>query len=361
MPDWSIPKPPQRRRSDPFNLMRLLGNFVLLSLGLVVVSVILFYVFFNFKGEELIEKNLSAALSRPVRMSYLRVSVPFGLICDDFEIQGLLRAKEMKIQFGLPDFLNQRFYIAYLSLSEPVLSLERTKELQLVAGNSLPEPAPVAEPDKAQEPAVPMKKSPMFIIGKILVQNGKLNFTDLSQEKEFKLSLEDVILKLNNVALPIISMNTDFDFKGALLKSDMPFSGSTVESRGWINYPARNMAGDFKVTEPGGKVTLSAKFNSMANDMTVSGKLKIQNLMAGLKEHQEPEDKDKNAINFEGMLYDSLQSSGVEINADFYFKTKMDKFELGSVSFSGNVGYNVPQKKEEPSSPALSVPLNIEK
>ena len=58
----------------------------------------------------------------------------------------------------------------------------------------------------------------------------------------------------------------------------------------------------------------------------------MQNLLSGVDQQVS---SDKSAVN--DLVLNALSSAGVEIGAKFAFKTEMDNFRVGQVSFSGNV------------------------
>ena len=69
--------------------------------------------------------------------------------------------------------------------------------------------------------------------------------------------------------------------------------------------------------------------------MVVQGRLEAQNVISNQVQKEK-------ADSFQNLIFTALASSGVEISANFKFQTKMDNFELGAISFAGNVGYKAP-------------------
>ena len=126
-------------------------------------------------------------------------------------------------------------------------------------------------------------------------------------------------------------METKFDLTAAITNGQLPFSGSKVQAQGFINVYKKDMNVNINVIEPDGKVSCAANLYSLNNDMTVQGKVQIKNLT------DKPE-TETNPASFKDVFFAALQSSGLEITSAFNFKTKMDDFQVGAISFSGQIG-----------------------
>ena len=107
--------------------------------------------------------------------------------------------------------------------------------------------------------------------------------------------------------------------------------------------------------DAGGKDVLSVKLASQDNDLNVNGKISIR--------HVQPEKEQKKppASSFEEFVFGTLQTSKVEIGADFSFKTKMDDIQFDSISFTGNIGYAAPTQKEQAPSESSPNDLPVQK
>ncbi len=358
-----IPYPEQqeekkRRRLIPLPwLARAIWGFLLVLL-LAVVS---FFFFFNTVGETFLEEKLSQTLNRPVQIEYLRVIVPFGLAADDVDVGGVIKIKAVKAWLDLPQLLNGKIHIAWLDLEEPVISLSRTKERRFVLGEpsaAISSPAVEPAPADSTQGVVPAPgRKEVLEIDSLTARKGVLHFTDLTTDKEFRISLEDVALLLQNFHFPWEDVNTSFEVRAGMLKSSLPLSGSNLAAQGWFNIPQKDLNADLRVAESDGRMALSAKAVSVANNLTVTGNIKVKDLTAGLAKPNVPAQK---PFNFEQLVFNAIQSSGIEVDADFHFKTRMDAFEIGAVSFSGNLGYNVPKNLDpaapEPAAEAPDVP-----
>ena len=105
-----------------------------------------------------------------------------------------------------------------------------------------------------------------------------------------------------------------------------------VEASGWVDILKRDREAKIEVVEANGTVGLTADVVSKNNDMDVAGEIKMQNLLQGVDKEAS---SDESTVN--DLVLNALSSAGVEIGANFAFKTEMDNFRVGQISFSGNV------------------------
>lgn len=329
--------------------MKIIGNIIKVLFFVILFLSLGFFIFFNLYGEKIVKEKLTQAFKRPITLENLRVTLPFGLACDQLDIEGIIQAKGASIYFGFPDLLGKKINIANISLLEPRLKIVKTKEKKIVFDevpapqvSSLPE---ATQLDIGQGQKVEQKDLVLeFKVDHMSVKNGSVDFTDKSGDTDFQMTIQDIEFNAWQVTYPLKPVNANFDLTASILKSELPFSGSQVEARGWVNWPLRNMDGNLTVKEPNGKVSLEADLKSEANDMTVQGRLQVQNL---IKENTQ----DGNADSFENLVFSALKSTGVAISANFKFQTKMDDFQLGAVSFAGNVGYKAPGETSQGANP----------
>ncbi len=336
----------------------LAGLFILLWIVAVAC-----YIYIGLNGRELVVETLSEMFHKPVQMSSTYFLFPFGLRINDLKVgekMEVMQVKDVQMQIGVPDFFNRRFHFLFMSLSEPVLNISRTRNSKMIFGNDESEVLSFEEnkgnPARKQEnlshsPAQKNKKPINFIIDYLTVEKGEIKFRDFSREKKFELILQDINLKAQNAAIPFQPVNTKFDLTASIFKenplSDLPFSGSRIESRGGVNFYNKDMQAKLDVVDSAGKVSLSAQLDAKDNELTMNGKVHISNLIA------EVNNQANSSSSLKDLIFSSLQSSGVEIVADFHSKTKMDDFHLDAVTFNGNLGYKpvTPQVARESPNP----------
>ena len=327
--------------------------FVRILTGLLIVVCILIaacYIYIRLNGRQWVVNTLTQVFAQPVELKNVHFLFPFGARITDLNITEVLQVKDVQLQMGLPDLWHGRFHLLLLNLSAPVLAIERRIDSQIVLGNFMAQPTVVSE-----IPTLPFKKNTAKVQGEnlqsqskksfnmtvdyLLVTKGEIKFRDYSRKRNFAVDFRDVDLRAQNVSIPSLLNSVKFDLTAGLFKdgtsANLPFplSGSRVKIHGWFNWGKKDMQAQLDVTDPDGKANLNAYLNSKDNHMTIDGKVHVANLLS--KEDPQPQDQ----TSLEGLIFSSLQSSGVEISADFHSKTKMDDVQLDSVSFRGDVGY----------------------
>ena len=369
-------------------------TFAKILAGIFIIIWILIaacYIYIKLNGRPWLITTLTQVFEQPVGLKDIHFLFPLGARITDLNVGGILEVKDVQFQIGLPDLLHQRFHLLLLNLSEPVATIQRSADSKIVLGNSIPlvlasvidvcsskginsqrtnvdqpaarlparqgeagiltstndfckekvsketpGPSSAKNPDaiSLKNPVSKPKKSFNLMVDYLLVTKGEIKFLDHSRERNFQLTLRDVNLKAQNAAVPVQSVNTKFDLNAVLFKNDLPFSGSRIQARGWANFFEKNMQATLDVIEPDGKVGLSARLAAKNNDMAIDGKVHITNLIPKASAQADEQ------ASLKGLIFSSLQSSGVEIAANFHSHTKMDDVQFDSIFFSGNVGYN---------------------
>lgn len=315
----------------------LAGFFILLWILIATC-----YIYIRLNGRAWVIGTLSQIFEQPVGLKNIHFLFPFGARITELSVGDTLQVKDVQLQIGVPDFLHKRFHLLLLNLSEPVVMIQRNADSKIVFGNLSPEISTAVETtsslsfEKNAERSSPLAASPKksfnLIVDYLLVTKGEVRFRDYSRERNFQLTLRDVNIKAQSMAVPVQPVNTKFDLTATLFQNDLSFSGSRIKAEGWANFYAKNMQATLEVAEPDGKVALSAVLDSKNNNLAIDGKVHMTNLIPQAAVPSEE-------TSLKGLIFSSLQSSGVEIVADFHSQTKMDDIQLDSILFSGNVGY----------------------
>ena len=336
---------------------KFMKTFAKILIGIFIILWILIatcYIYIRLNGRSWVINTLSQVFEQPVQLKDIHFLFPFGARITGLTVGEILQVKDIQLQIGLPDFLHKRFHFFLLNLSEPIVTIQKGADSKIVLGNSTlpaspnaqetPAPSLTKVPDAvpSENPASKPTKSLTLMVDYLLVTKGEIRFWDYSRGKNFQMTLRDVNLKAQNTAIPIQSVNTNFDLKASLFKNDLPFSGSRIQARGWADFYQKNMQATLDVIEPDGKVGLNARLDSKDNNLAIDGKVHITSLIS--KKSVATDDQ----ASLKGLIFSSLQSSGVEIAANFHSRTKMDDIQFDSILFSGNVGYNKPVSQENP-------------
>ncbi len=325
--------------------MRILTRIVMGLVIVVLITAAVGYFFIQLQGRELVVRSLSQVFDRPVIVEDIHFLFPFGVRIKDLTVEDTLKVKDVKIQMGLPDFWHQRLNFFYVNLIEPQAVVERTADSKIVWGKI----GEVKSDDQSNQPQTPSgistdatkqsvsvnKNLQMAVVIKFFsVEKGQIQFRDLAHDHNFSIDFQDVGLKARDVSFPETADTTHFDLTAVMFKTDLPFTGSRVESQGWFNLGKKDMDADLKVFEPDVKNSLSARLQAKHNDMMVDGKVYFKNVRLNWKADESISNK-----SIADLLVSSLRATGFEMAANFHFKTKMDDFQVDAVSFSGNLGY----------------------
>ena len=317
--------------------------FTLLILFFVAATI-----YVRIYGKSLVEEALNVSLKRNVVLGKAAYHFPLGFRAYDVHIaqssEGgeFLKIKKVIAQLS-PDALYQRkFAFDLVFLIEPSLVVRGTKDpenavqRQDLEGGVI---APSGESGLPEKEKIPMSaekreddKNIEVMIKRLIVRKGRLQYRDGLTEKGFSFDLEDIQLKAEQLVFPLKSGKSPFNMSARLIKEGNPLSGSHVNGSGWIDAVNRDMEAKIEVIEANGAVGLTADIVSQKNDMEVKGEINIQNLLWGVDKSTA---SDASAVN--DLILNALSSSGVEIGAKFSFKTQMDNFRIGQISFSGNV------------------------
>lgn len=327
--------------------MKILRRIFIWTFVICIVSFVGLSVFIGLNGKRMAEAHLTKAFGRSTKIGNVSFLAPLGMRLNRLEIQDALHIKTADVQFGIPIILNKQFVITKVRVTEPVVIIQRTKDKQIVLGQESRESRGVSgevDPDRKREisarsathqnekESVPGPVEGVFV-NYLEIGNGKVQFSDFASGKEFQLTVEGLDLKAHSIGYPLQPVDATFDLTAKIFSPHIPFSGSRVEAKGWVNVIERNMEGSLKVIDPDGRLGLSADLKSLHNDMTVEGSINMGRLASGT------DSQGSGGSSLEGFVLGALQSTGLEMSMDFSFKTKMDDFHIASLSVRGDVGY----------------------
>ena len=328
--------------------MKIIKFFLRFFVVLFIVSFIAATMYVRIYGKSLVERALNASLQRNVVLGEISYHFPFGFRARDVRIARSLQGGEF-LEVGKavarlsPTALYRgEFAFESVKLIDPSLVVEGGREEDDVSQGPTSNQETVVVPD-APDPSVtksvpaPVKARDQgpktkISIARLTVDHGRLRYKDGLTQKGFSFDLEDVQLKAKQLVFPLEPGRSHFNFSARLIKKGNPLSGSRVQGSGWVDAVSRDMEAWFEVIEENGTVGLTALAVSTDNDMDVTGEIKMRNLLRGVEQQDPP---DTSSIN--DLVLNALSSSGVEIGAKFAFKTKMDRFRVGQISFTGNV------------------------
>jgi hypothetical protein len=275
------------------------------------------------------EKNvflsvLHSSLGQDVTATDVDYNFPFGFSLDNFKIGDFLQSKKLSAQFDPQSIRKKQIILTELMLHQPIITWYKgtpaaaVVDLQLDTGPTPPDKAPTTKSDIK------------LLVKKLIVKGGRLHYADASSEIPFDFQLDNVQLNADDLIFPIEPKTTTFRFKGTLIKKGTALSGSVIKSDGWIDAARRDLDGQIMVLEKDERVGLSAHAVAKNNDLNVTGKVLAKNLFTS-------EHSNKLEGKVDDFLLSALSSLGVELSADFAFKTKLDDLRIDEISFSGSV------------------------
>jgi hypothetical protein len=294
--------------------------FVLLAVVVLAVGAGCLYLFYN--GRQLISQQLERASGRPTTLESFRLFWPPALELGGVQVKGMLSCVRARLEFNQEALLGRKIVVTLLELDHPVFFLERTPEAELVF-------APYAGGDSPAKPLFPVPVSGVSsVAGKLLVREGEIRLHD--QQGAGVWILSGVNAQAFNLPLLPVDIKTDFSVTGSLAQMDLPFLGSFVKGRGWINFFRKDMDAVLQTVDDNGHESLDVHLLAQANDLAVSGKVRLNG-------KQQKQSSGVKAGPVENVVLSLLEASETEIEADISFTTRLDRFEVGPVKFKGKV------------------------
>ncbi|MBF0122715.1 MAG: hypothetical protein HQL21_04825 [Candidatus Omnitrophica bacterium] len=297
---------------------------VVIALGLVgVLGAVWMYV--GIYAVPIFNEKISALLHRKTSIRSIYLSFPLSVMGKGLEIEGLGTVGKFQAEFDWLGLFRRNVDIVSLGIYDPVMVGG--------PGDGGDFRGPLFQGDSSRQEAIPGASRasaiavPKILIRRVTIYNGTLHF----KSKDGKtLTLGKVDAQLTNISLPGMSGQTDFLATASLVDFKIPFVSGVVKAGGWFNWAARDMDATIEVVRDDGLARLHARLVSSKNDLQVTGKV----LLAG---GQAPRMKDEEAGVVENVVWDLLEASQTDIDADFSFQTTMDRFEIGPISLKGNM------------------------
>lgn len=304
--------------------MTIFKNLLYLAVIVVLLFFIIAFIWVRANGKTLIESRASAIFRAPVTVVEVTFAFPLGVHLTDLNISGLLFSTETNVQFSPASLLTGSVELKSAELISPVLTLHLSKDNGI---HWVPSEVPGLQGTSAVSSL--SKREDKALIRSLSVSDGKVLFPGHGDEGSIDVFILNVGLNAKNVPLCGQPMDTTFELKGTLSGGDVPFSGQLVSAGGMVNWPARNMDAMVSVMNDQNNADLEVRLTSRNNDMIVDGRVK------SAKAFQTGHPKDASVGN---VLLDAVSASGMGLDLEFSFPTKMDKWELRNIEFSGNLG-----------------------
>jgi len=328
--------------------MKLLKRIFILFAILLILFFVSVSMYVKFYGKSFIEETLQNALNRDVAIEKVSYYFPLNLRAQNIRIAHLIEGKkffeaeEINAKISISGVFQGRLAFDSVVFIKPVVMIEKIATLQDTREKPIRRYGVTAPPKQSDSTVVNgasdvdgnqnKNKQTRVSIEHLVFSQGRFQYTNSSINKNFSFAMEDVYLYARHLVFPFEVGRTKFKISGRLIKEGNPLSGSSVEGHGWVDIVKRDMEARIEVVEADGSVGMTAEAVSKNNDMEVKGEIKFQNILMGASK-EDP--SDTTTVN--NLISSVLSSAGVEIGANFSFKTKMDNFRPEQVSFSGSV------------------------
>jgi len=332
--------------------MKKLSKLLITAALIFVVVFLALSIFVYSQGKRVVSTKLQAVFSQPVEIGDIRLTLPLTLRIKDLHIGGTLKIKEVSLGLGFINLFNKEINLSRVTLWEPEYVIHRPSEPPAPAAL---EPMPQSRTDSPQNVRNPKDTAsdkaprPHLFINALIVKSGRVQFVEhVINDVDKAVTFQNVNLKAANVAFPLISTKTIFDFRATLGGDETLPTESLISGQGWVDVVKRDMESKIAIKDLDSKVLitifggedaflknaivdLTADLDSKNNDMQVNCEVKVNKLAFNSSK------ADSDSASFEDILLQGLQKAGQGIAIDFRFKTKMDEFKIESIAFSGSV------------------------
>ena len=318
---------------QPFSRREIIRSLIIWIVVFLILFTTTLALYIKIYSKDLLSGILTSLFQRKVTIGSLEYLPPFGIDGYNIQIGSVGKVKKVRLLFNFDAILLKKIKVAALILEEPVLLFKKGDFLRVK--NSMKNLAGKTGAGSAGPHSAISKKEKDSLeiqIVQLLIKNGRIDYSDETPPVPVKLYLENIDLRLKNYVLPARPVQTDFRFTVDLLSGDMPATQFHLEGIGWADVVRRDLNGRVRVAGKNNEPFLQAELISKNNDMLVRGTMDINRSLFNSKQAASP-----GLMSFNQVMAGTLSSIGVDVGANFVFKTKMDDFRIDNISFSGIV------------------------
>jgi hypothetical protein len=290
-------------------------------LGIFLVIFFAFNILIGALAPKIIQQQIQDNLKLKTNLEKVSLSLPFTIILEKLEIGDLASFKRISFSPNLVALLFGKVVIHGLTITEPVINLERSPE------------------GKFNLPVLEQKgKPPAIYLTSFNLRDGKINFKDKKIAiGGFQVSLDKLNIKVAKVIFPLTSLATNFDLSGQLLgRQNGPCGKITLSGR--LDYLAKDLDAVLEVkgldlTEfsvyygnfiskrklSSASLDLVSTFKSRNNLLHIANKFNLSNLVYAENQSEEVDlDFTKNAL-------DLFTDAKGNLSLEFDIDTLLDK------------------------------------
>jgi hypothetical protein len=302
-----------------------------ICIGLIILFVLSFaaaFAFLALHGRALVIAELERVAVRKVTLGKVNAVFPSKLMLEDLRIEGLASIPKAVIVADTKALLTGHLKIIFIEVDSPEVNINLSGLASVDAVN-VPAVVTMAEsvPNTVKQPVPALLRS-AGDIDRIKVNGGVVMVQAPATGKTW--IFQNVQADLRDFSLSRLGVKTEFVVSASLTKMNMPFIGHLARAQGWVNWPVRDMDSSVEVADEAGHVGFSAVVKAVANDCEVKGRVRLAS-------SQRVQASGKKQKMIEATVLDLLGSLKSDIEANFSFRTPLDRIDVGKVSISGNI------------------------
>ncbi|KPK96615.1 MAG: hypothetical protein AMJ95_13205 [Omnitrophica WOR_2 bacterium SM23_72] len=372
-----------------FKTIKIIGKILLAVFLFLIIILCGLHIFINLAGKPLVVKKLSDAFGQEVKVGIVNTSFPASIHIKDIEAKGV-QISELIAGSGVFDLFRKRFRLSFVKVIQPEITTERISYTPKVA---LPEPPSegleqATEPQAVSEPkpeeavtelAAELVREPIlvprFLIRRVVISDGTINFTDrIAEDQSIKIKANKINLTADNLNFSGSGNQvTYFKLTGSLPWCDSEEEAGKIEADGWVNLFKKDIQANVSIHDIDGiylypyyakwvdlekariakaKLNLTSKVQGMNNDLTAVCRLELTDIE---RKPRPPEESAEKAEKIADVVLDMFKALNEgKIVLDFTIKTKMDSPEFGIMDIKTAVEDKLVKSRE----PGFS-PVNI--
>ncbi len=315
--------------------MKTWNKILLAAVFLIVFFFSAAYLFLIFKGKAIIIRELASLTHKKVTVSSLNVAPPLKLEIKDLRIEGLAKADYISLTPSILGCMFGKIALNDITLIKPEFTYEKT----------LPTSAGALSSASSLKPGPKLSN---FIVKRIVIKDGSLNFIDWVVSSEgLKLTAKSINFTLNNTYQFPHSVVTRFELKG-----DIPWQEGQEEGKisfvGWLNLIKKDIKATLKITDIDGvylypyysswvdlgkarvekaKLNFTSNIEGLNNNLTAQCHLELTDIVRKPRSSEESEGKAERIASVVLEIFRALNQGKIVL--DFTVRTKIDRPEFG--------------------------------
>lgn len=298
--------------------MKALFRFLLVgALGMFVVAGLV-WMYAKPHAVRIFNESMSAWTGQDVAIRSIYPAFPSSLVVRGLDIRGWITADKVRAEIDWPRLFRRELRARMIRISD-VLILQGAPEEKAV-------PAALSVSLGEETSSLKMNGWRIFV-RQVLVENGTLRIRTSSGEE----------LRAENIEAYGVSVwgdgkpeRMDFSVTAMWFQPRMFSSGCSVAFSGWLDWEKRDMDARGEAQSQDGLIRMTVRALSTRNNLSINGNIVLRGQGA------DPDLPGSFGV-MENVVRDVLTATETDIDADFSFETRLDRFELGPIAFKGNM------------------------